>query len=208
LQSFFFLNKGSQSPVESPVSAQIAGYLHVRDRRSTCTKTSYLVPPRPLVAHLKVKRAPVDWTNPLRRACWACRNLKRDAHDLTDGKARCGSSRFRVGLVGIHVCSWDPCLRSGQTFCIAHSSVSLQKTANWRQATTVYKQQLCRGSSHMSEQRRGLGDACVLVVSAEYASASSGSGDHPQQCYLLPSIVIAKKIFLTVTRLSEIISPD
>jgi len=44
-------------------------------------------------------------TNPLRRACWACRNLKRDAHDLTDGKVRCGRSRFRVGLVGIHVCS-------------------------------------------------------------------------------------------------------
>jgi len=46
-----------------------------------------------------------DGTNPLRRACWACRNLKWDAPDLTYGKARCGSSRFRVGLVGIHVCS-------------------------------------------------------------------------------------------------------
>ena len=42
---------------------------------------------------------------PLRRACWACGNLKRDAHDLTYGKARFGSSRSRVGLVGIHVCS-------------------------------------------------------------------------------------------------------
>ena len=36
----------------------------------------------------------------------------------------------------------------------------------------------------MSEQRRGLGDACVLAVPAEYAGASSGSGDHPQQYYL------------------------
>ena len=46
-----------------------------------------------------------DGTNRLRRACWACCNLKQDAHDLTYGKARFGSSRFRVGLVGIHVCS-------------------------------------------------------------------------------------------------------
>jgi len=38
----------------------------------------------------------------------------------------------------------------------------------------------------MSEQRRGLGDACILAVPAEYASASSGSGDHPQQYYLPP----------------------
>ena len=38
----------------------------------------------------------------------------------------------------------------------------------------------------MSEQRRGLGDACVLAVTvpAENAGASSGSGDHPQQHYL------------------------
>ena len=36
----------------------------------------------------------------------------------------------------------------------------------------------------MSEQRRGLGDACVLAVPAEYAGASSGSGDHSQQHYL------------------------
>jgi len=36
----------------------------------------------------------------------------------------------------------------------------------------------------MSEQRRGLGNACVLVVPAEYAGASSSSGDHPQQYYL------------------------
>jgi len=41
----------------------------------------------------------------------------------------------------------------------------------------------------MSEQRRGLGDACVLAVPAEYASASSDSGDHPQQYYLqLPKL--------------------
>ena len=44
-----------------------------------------------------------DGTNPLRRACLACHNLKRDVHDLTYGKVCCGSSRFRVGLVGIHV---------------------------------------------------------------------------------------------------------
>jgi len=48
----------------------------------------------------------LDGTNPLRRACWTYCNLKRDAHDLTYGKARCGSSRFRVELVGIHVYSW------------------------------------------------------------------------------------------------------
>ena len=36
----------------------------------------------------------------------------------------------------------------------------------------------------MSEQRRGLGDACVLPVPVEYTGASSGSGDHPQQYYL------------------------
>jgi len=36
----------------------------------------------------------------------------------------------------------------------------------------------------MSEKRRGLGHACVLEGPAEYAGASSGSGDHPQQCYL------------------------
>jgi len=38
----------------------------------------------------------------------------------------------------------------------------------------------------MSEQRRGLGNACVLAVTvpAEYAGASSGSGDQPQQYYL------------------------
>jgi len=47
-----------------------------------------------------------DGTNPLRRACWACRNLKRDARDLAYNKARFDSSCFRVGLVGIHVCSW------------------------------------------------------------------------------------------------------
>jgi len=60
----------------------------------------------------------------------------------------------------------------------------LAETANWKQATTEYKQQLWRGASHMSEQRRGLGDACMLAVPAEYARASSSSGDHPQQYYL------------------------
>jgi len=46
-----------------------------------------------------------DGTNPLRRASWPCCNLKRDAHDLTYGKVHFGNSRFRVGLVGIHVYS-------------------------------------------------------------------------------------------------------
>jgi len=32
----------------------------------------------------------------------------------------------------------------------------------------------------MSEQRRGLGDSCVLTVLAGYASASSGSGTQPE----------------------------
>ena len=36
----------------------------------------------------------------------------------------------------------------------------------------------------MSEQRRVLGDACALAVPAEYAGASSGCGDHPQQYHL------------------------
>jgi len=69
----------------------------------------------------------------------------------------------------------------------------------------------------MSEQRRRLGDACVLAVPAEHAGASSGSGDHPQQYYLhRPKLTtleekdffIAKKMSFTVTHLSEIISPD
>jgi len=65
----------------------------------------------------------------------------------------------------------------------------------------------------MSEQRRGFGDACVLAVPAEYAGASSGSGDHPQQYYLhrprlttfeekdfCPIFLIgAKKIIFTAT---------
>jgi len=72
----------------------------------------------------------------------------------------------------------------------------------------------------MSEQRRGLCNACVLAVPAEYAGASSRSGDHTQQYYLhrqklttleeknlCPIFVIAKKYFY-VTHLSEIISPD
>jgi len=36
----------------------------------------------------------------------------------------------------------------------------------------------------MSEQRRRLCDACVLAVPAEYAGASSCSGNHPQQNHL------------------------
>jgi len=74
----------------------------------------------------------------------------------------------------------------------------------------------------MSEQRRGLGDARVLAVPAEYAGASSGSGDHPQQYYLqrpklttleekdifLIFFIGVKKIYFTMTHLSEIISPD
>jgi len=68
---------------------------------------------------------------------------------------------------------------------ILHSTFKCKfaETANWKQASTEYKQQLWRGASHMSEQRRELGDACVLAVPAEYAGASSGSGDHPQQYY-------------------------
>jgi len=69
----------------------------------------------------------------------------------------------------------------------------------------------------MSEQRRRLGDACVLAVPAEYAGASSGSGDHPQQCiishrpklttleekdYVLIFFIVAKKTCFTVTHLS------
>jgi len=73
----------------------------------------------------------------------------------------------------------------------------------------------------MSEQRRGLGNACVLAVPAEYTGASSGSGDHPQQYYLhRPKLTtleekdffrfffLVQKMFFTVTHLSEIISPD
>jgi len=62
----------------------------------------------------------------------------------------------------------------------------------------------------------------VLAVPAEYAGASSGSGDHPQKYYLprpklttleekdffLIFLVVPKKMFFTVTHLSEIISPD
>jgi len=110
---------------------------------------------------------------------------------------------------------------------ILHSRFTCKfaETATWKQATTEYKQQLWRGASHMSEQRRGLGDACVLAVPAEYAGASSGSGDHPQQYFLhRPKLTtlegkkiaiffieqknIYKKIFFTVTHISEIISPD
>ena len=79
---------------------------------------------------------------------------------------------------------------SGSMFAVGvdilHSTFKRKfaETANWKQATTEYKQQLWRGASHMSEQRCRLGDACVLAVPAEYAGASSGSGDHPQQYYL------------------------
>jgi len=79
---------------------------------------------------------------------------------------------------------------SGSMFAVGvhilHSTFKFKfaETADWKQATTEHKQQLWRGASHMSEQRRGLGDACVLAVPAEYAGASSGSGDHPQQRYL------------------------
>jgi len=73
----------------------------------------------------------------------------------------------------------------------------------------------------MSEQRRGFSNACVLEVPAEYACASSGSGDHQQQYYLHhpklttfeekdfpPIFSLSQKIFFTVTHFSEIISPD
>ena len=39
-------------------------------------------------------------------------------------------------------------------------------------------------ATKINEQRRGLGDACVLAVPSEYAGPGSGSGDHPQQYYL------------------------
>jgi len=46
----------------------------------------------------------------------------------------------------------------------------------------------------MSEQRRGLVDVCVLAVPAEYAGASSGSGDHPHQYYVhLPKLTTLEK---------------
>jgi len=79
---------------------------------------------------------------------------------------------------------------SGSMFAVGvdilHSTFKCKfaETANWKQAATEYKQQLCRGASHVSEQRLWLGNACMLAVPAEYASASSGSGDHPQQYYL------------------------
>ena len=116
---------------------------------------------------------------------------------------------------------------SGSMFAVGvdilHSTFKCKfaETANWKQATTKYKHQLWRGVSHMSEQRRGLVDACVLAVPTEYAGASSGSGDHPQQYYLhrpklttleekdfSPIFFIAQQFFFTMTHLSEIISPD
>mgnify|MGYP000474606394 CR=1 FL=1 len=50
----------------------------------------------------------------------------------------------------------------------------------------------------MSEQRRGLGDACVLAVPAEYAGPSSGSGDHPQQYYLHRLTTLEEKDFFPI----------
>ena len=69
---------------------------------------------------------------------------------------------------------------SGSMFAVGvdilHSTFKCKfaETAIWKQATTEYKQQLWRGASHMSEQRRRFDDACVLAVPAEYAGASSG----------------------------------
>ena len=117
----------------------------------------------------------------MRRACWACGNLKRDAHDSV--MIALTARRALAALVS--VLGW-----SGSMFAVGvdilHSPFKnkFAETANWKQATTEYKQQLWRGASHMSDQRRGLGDGCVLAVPAEYASASSGSDDHPQQYYL------------------------
>jgi len=61
----------------------------------------------------------------------------------------------------------------------------------------------------VSEQRRGLGDVCVLAVPVEYAGASPNIGGHPQQYYLhrpklttfeekdvFPIFFLVKKIFL------------
>jgi len=71
--------------------------------------------------------------------------------------------------------------------CISSKvDVSMGKTrisptaGNHRIQTTVVE----GGASHTSEHRRGLGDACVLAVPADYAGASSVSGDHPQQYYI------------------------
>jgi len=63
---------------------------------------------------------------------------------------------------------------------------SYLEAGNHRIQTGIQKQQLCRarGASHMSKQRRWLNDVCVLALPAEYAGASSGSGDRPQQYYL------------------------
>jgi len=72
-----------------------------RGRNITCKKTRYPVTARGIFEG----KTRSDGTNPMWRACWASRNLERDAHDLTYGKAHCGSSRFRVKLVGIHVYS-------------------------------------------------------------------------------------------------------
>jgi len=68
----------------------------------------------------------------------------------------------------------------------------------------------------MSEQKRGLVDACVLAVPVEYAGASSGSSDHPQRYYLSrPKLTtIKEKDFFQIFFIEknilyrEIISPD
>jgi len=58
------------------------------------------------------------------------------------------------------------------------SPLELEPTARSLSCTVFW------GASHMSEQRRWFVDAFVLAVPAEYAGASSRSGDHPQQYYL------------------------
>ena len=50
----------------------------------------------------------------------------------------------------------------------------------------------------MSEQRRGLGDACVLAVPAEYAGPSSGSGQHRQHHYLHHLTTLEEQAFFPI----------
>ena len=42
-----------------------------------------------------------DGTSPLRRACWACRNLKRDAHDFTGAGAISWRESKRLDIQGL-----------------------------------------------------------------------------------------------------------
>ena len=62
-------------------------------------------------------------------------------------------------------------------------------------------------NGHMSEQRRGLGDAFVLAVTvpAEYAGASSDSGDQPKQYYLhcLKLTTLEEKDFFLVCFIAQ-----